>query len=98
MTRPEQSKHDAPVPPQQYHFPAWCSAHASAISRFGVVDAEAGAGVSAASAQIMSAPASAARLALIRPPRARHPPPAPPPAPPSDHDPTSAFHPHTPPT
>jgi hypothetical protein len=41
MTRPEQSKHDGPVPPQQYHFPACFSAHRSATSRASVVDARA---------------------------------------------------------
>jgi hypothetical protein len=64
ITRPEQSKH-GPVPPKQYHLPARCSAHRSAVSRLGVADAEAGAGVSWASINSRRAAASAAK-AIVR--------------------------------
>ena len=63
ITRPEQSKHDGPDPPKQYHFPVWCSAHRSATSRLGVVDAEAGDGASGASSSTTRAAASAATMA-----------------------------------
>jgi hypothetical protein len=64
-TMPEQSKHDGPVPPQQYHIPAWCSAHPRAISRFGVVDAPARDDTTAASDTTRTAAASAARMPLF---------------------------------
>jgi hypothetical protein len=64
ITRPEQSKHP-PVPPKQYHFPAWRSAHLSAMSRFGFVAAEAGDGASGASIPAMRRADSAARMPLI---------------------------------
>src|SRR2546429_1766552 len=63
ITRPEQSKHP-PVPPKQYHFPAWRSAHRSAVSRCDAVDAEAGDGASGASTPAMRRAASAARVPL----------------------------------
>src|SRR5262249_50614550 len=64
ITRPEQSK-QPPVPPKQYHFPAWRSAHRSAVSRCDRVDAEAGDGASGASIPAMRRAASAARVPLI---------------------------------
>src|SRR5215475_2641904 len=63
-TRPEQSKHP-PVPPKQYHFPAWRSAHRSAVSRCDRVEAEAGDGASGASTPAMRRADSAARVPLI---------------------------------
>ena len=63
ITRPEQSKHP-PVPPKQYHFPAWRSAHRSAVSRCDRVDAEAGDGASGASNPAMRRADSAARVTL----------------------------------
>src|SRR5882672_11140064 len=64
MTRPEQSKHP-PVPPKQYHFPAWRSAHRSAVSRCDAVDAEAGDGPSGASTPTMRRADRATRMPLI---------------------------------
>jgi hypothetical protein len=64
ITRPEQSKHP-PVPPKQYHFPAWLSAHRSAVSRCDRVEAEAGDGVSGASTPAMRRADSTARVPLI---------------------------------
>src|SRR6516164_8698584 len=63
MTRPEQSKHP-PVPPKQYHFPAWDSAHRSAARRCDAVDAEAGDGASGASTPAMRRADSTARVPL----------------------------------
>src|SRR5215471_20805972 len=60
ITRPEQSK-QPPVPPKQYHFPAWRSAHRSATSR-GFADAEAGDGASGTSTPAMRRTDSAARV------------------------------------
>ena len=64
ITRPEQSKHP-PVPPKQYHFPAWLSAHRSAVIRCYRVEAEAGDGVSGASTPAMRRADSTARVPLI---------------------------------
>src|SRR5215472_3439265 len=63
MTRPEQSKHP-PVPPKQYHFPAWRSAHRSAASRCDAVAAEAGDGASGASTPAMRRAVMTARAPL----------------------------------
>src|SRR5436190_17322925 len=63
ITRPEQSKHP-PVPPKQYHFPAWLSAHRSAAIR-GFVAAEAGDGASGTSTPATRSADSAARMPLI---------------------------------
>lgn len=65
-TRPEQSKHAGPEPPQQYLFPACRSAHCSAVSRSDVVDAEAGAGAPGTRTSTRAAAASAAAAALRR--------------------------------
>src|SRR6266516_5547302 len=64
ITRPEQSK-QPPVPPKQYHFPAWRSAHRSAMSRFGFAAAEAGDGASGASTPTMRRADRATRMPLI---------------------------------
>jgi hypothetical protein len=63
ITRPEQSKHP-PVPPKQYHFPAWLSAQRSAVSRCDRVEAEAADGASGASTPAMRRADSAARVTL----------------------------------
>jgi hypothetical protein len=63
ITRPEQSKHP-PVPPKQYHFPAWLSAHRSAAIR-GFVAAEAGDDASGTSTPATRRADSAARAPLI---------------------------------
>src|SRR5690348_8902965 len=63
ITRPEQSKHP-PVPPKQYHFPAWLSAHRSATSR-GFVAAEAGDDASGTSTPATRRADSAARAPLL---------------------------------
>lgn len=66
FTRPEQSKQEGPDPPQQYRLPSWCSAHRSAVTRCGLVAAEAGTDVPGTRRMTMTAAANAATTALSR--------------------------------